>query len=114
MTHGGSPTAGGSPTQVEQATQVPSISMADAFARLEIPRCDLMKIDCEGAEYPILFNTPEDVLGRVQRIVMEYHDSLTRYTHRDMQAFLASKGYAVRVVQNYVHPDLGYLYAWRE
>jgi FkbM family methyltransferase len=100
-------------TQVAQATQVPSISMADAFARLGIDRCDLMKIDCEGAEYPILFNTPEDVLGRVQRIVMEYHDSVTSYTHRDMQEFLASKGYAVRVVQNYVHPDLGYLYAER-
>jgi FkbM family methyltransferase len=105
---GGSPTAGGS------YTQVPSISIADAFARLEIPRCDLMKIDCEGAEYSILFNTPEDVLARVQRIVMEYHDSVTRYTHRDMQEFLASKGYAVRVTPNYVHKDLGYLYAWRE
>ncbi len=105
---GGSPTTGGSSTQVQ------SISMADAFARLDIPRCDLMKIDCEGAEYPILFNTPDEVLGRVQRIVMEYHDSITRYKHRDMQEFLASKGYAVRVVQNYVHADLGYLYAWRE
>jgi FkbM family methyltransferase len=104
---GGAPTAGGS------FTQVPSISMADAFARLDITRCDLMKLDCEGAEYPILFNTPEDVLGRVQRIVMEYHDSLTQYTHRDMQEFLASKGYSVRVVQNFVHKDLGYLYAWR-
>ena len=105
--------SGGLPTEGGAFTQVPSISMADAFARLEIDRCDLMKIDCEGAEYPILFNTPGDVLERVQRIVMEYHDSLTQYTHRDMQEFLASKGYAVRVVQNYVHPDLGYLYAWR-
>jgi len=106
--------AGGTPTSGGSFAQVPSISMADAFARMEIAHCDLMKIDCEGAEYPILFNTPEDVLERVQRIVMEYHDSLTQYTHRDMQEFLASKGYSVRVVQNYVHPDLGYLYAVRE
>lgn len=95
-------------------TRVASISMADAFARLNIVRCDLMKIDCEGAEYPILFNTPDEVLGRIQRIVMEYHDSLTPYTHRDLLEFLASKGFAVRAVQNYVHPDLGYLYAWKE
>jgi hypothetical protein len=92
---------------------VPSLSLADAFARLEIAQCDLMKVDCEGAEYPILFNTPDEVLKRVRRIVMEYHDGVTRYTHRDMQQFLASKGYSVRVVQNYVHPDLGYLAAWR-
>jgi len=102
------PTAGGA------LTKVPSISLADAFARLEIVRCDLLKIDCEGAEYPILFNTADEVLRCVRRIVMEYHDRVTSYTHRDMQEFLATKGYAVRVVQNYVHSDLGYLYAWRE
>ena len=100
-------------TQVGQSTQVPSISLEQALARLQLEQVDLMKIDCEGAEYPILFNTPADVLGRVQRIVMEYHDRVTRYTHGDMQEFLASKGYAVRVVPNYVHPDLGYLYAER-
>jgi FkbM family methyltransferase len=99
---------------VEQATQVPSISLAQAFERQGIAQCDLMKIDCEGAEYPILFNTPDEVLQRVRRIVMEYHDSVTKYTHRDMQSYLESKGYAVRVVHSYVHADLGYLYAWRK
>lgn len=99
--------------QVRQSTEVPSISLAEAFERLAITRCDLMKIDCEGAEYPILFNTPAEVLGRIQRIVMEYHDSITQYTHRDLQEFLSSTGFAVRVTPNYVHKDLGYLYAWR-
>ncbi len=104
----GGPSAGGS------STQVASISLAQAFERMAIVQCDLIKIDCEGAEYPILFNTPDEVLERVRRIVMEYHDSVTKFTHRDLQAYLESKGYAVRVVQNYVHADLGYLYAWRE
>jgi len=83
------------------------------FAQLKIVRCDLMKIDCEGAEYAILFNTPDDVLGRIERIVMEYHDCITSDTHRDMRAFLSFKGFSVCIRQNYVHPDLGYLYAWR-
>jgi len=96
-----------------ETAQVASISLAEAFSRLGIARCDLMKIDCEGAEYPILFNASQEVLDRIQRIVMEYHDRVTRYTHRDLQDFLASRGFTVRVVQNYVHPDLGYLYAWR-
>lgn len=59
---------------VAQFTQVPCITMSAVFARLKIVRCDLMKIDCEGAEYAILFNTPDDVIGRIERIVMEYHD----------------------------------------
>jgi FkbM family methyltransferase len=109
----GAPSSAGPPTQGGAYTPVASISLAQAFERLAIPQCDLMKIDCEGAEYPILFHTSDDVLGRIQRIVMEYHDRITQYTHRDMQTFLASKGYEVRAVQNYVHKDLGYLYAWR-
>ena len=109
----GADTAGGSPTVGGTSTQVASISLAEAFARLGISQCDLMKIDCEGAEYPILFNTPEDVLRRVLRIVMEYHDSVTDHTHRDMQEFLVSKGYSVRLTPNYVHNNLGYLYASR-
>jgi FkbM family methyltransferase len=95
------------------ATVVSSVSMADAFARLGIEQCDMMKVDCEGAEYPILFNTPDAVLGRICRIVMEYHDSVTNYTHRDMLKFLTGKGFQVRLTPSYVHDDLGYLYAWR-
>lgn len=110
---GGTSAAGGASTAGGTSAQVPSISLAQAFERLGIAHCDLMKIDCEGAEYPILFNAPQEVLDRVQRIVMEYHDRVTRYTHRDLQEFLSSRGFAVRAVQNYVHPDLGYLYAWR-
>jgi hypothetical protein len=33
-----------------------------------------MKLDCEGAEYPIIYDTPADVLARVRVIMMEFHD----------------------------------------
>jgi FkbM family methyltransferase len=92
---------------------VPCESLESAFARLEIQRCDLMKIDAEGAEYAILFNTPDAVLAKIRRIVMEYHDAITPHTHAELAAFLSEKGYRVSAVENVVHPDLGYLYAER-
>jgi FkbM family methyltransferase len=98
---------------------VPSITLAQAFERLEISRCDLLKMDCEGAEYPILFNTPPATLAKVQRIVMEYHDGLSTdrdgspHTHHDLVDFLSGLGYTVRTQTNFVHEDLGYLYACR-
>lgn len=35
---------------------VPCASLAEVFERLGVQRCDLLKIDAEGAEYPILFS----------------------------------------------------------
>jgi FkbM family methyltransferase len=98
---------------------VPSITLSQAFESLEITRCDLLKMDCEGAEYPILFNTPIATLAKVQRIVMEYHDGLSvgpngqPHTHQDLVNFLAAQGYTVQTQPNFVHDNLGYLYASR-
>ncbi len=97
-----------------KAQVVPSLSLGDAFARLGLERCDLLKLDCEGAEYSILFNASEAVLQRIERIVMEYHDDVTSYTHQDLVDFLTGKGFTVRIHPNFVHAYLGYLYAFRE
>lgn len=99
--------------QSEDNLLVPSMSLAQAFEITGLARCNLMKIDCEGAEFEILFNAPAAVLDRVERIVMEYHDGITEYTHKDLVDFLRKNGYAVKVHPNYVHADLGYLYACR-
>ena len=92
---------------------VPGLSLASVFEKTGIQTCDLMKLDCEGAEYEILFNAPEDILKRIERIVMEYHDNVVEYTHEDMARFLTEKGYHVDVFPNVVHNFLGYLRASR-
>lgn len=97
-----------------EAVVVPSLSLADVFVNNSIDRCDLLKLDCEGAEYNILFSADNDVLSRIHRIVMEYHDDITEYSHGDMARFLSKKGYRIKITPNYVHEHLGYLYASRE
>ena len=92
---------------------VPGLSLASVFEETGIQTCNLMKLDCEGAEYEILFNAPEDLLNRIERIVMEYHDNAVEYTHEDMARFLTEKGYHVDVFPNVVHAYLGYLRASR-
>jgi FkbM family methyltransferase len=90
---------------------VSSISLPQAFERLKIDQVDLLKMDCEGAEYAILFNTPANVLKKVHRIVMEYHDHITEFTHKDLERYLSDLGFIVQITPNYVHDYLGYLYA---
>lgn len=93
---------------------VPGLSLETVFEKTGIQTCNLMKLDCEGAEYEILFNAPDAILKRIERIVMEYHDNAVEYTHQDMARFLTEKGYKVDVFPNAVHPFLGYLRASRQ
>lgn len=60
------------------------------------PEIDLVKLDCEGAEYPIfLLNTPPEVLRRVRRWAIAYHGSPT-----PLQDRLRELRYVVRPVRN--------------
>jgi FkbM family methyltransferase len=96
-----------------QTVQVESVPLAEVFREHAIARCDLLKIDCEGAEYDILLQSDASVLDKIRHIVMEYHDSVTAHAHTDLVAFLRRHGFQVAVRRNQAHHDLGYLYAWR-
>jgi FkbM family methyltransferase len=59
--------------QAENAVDVRISTMADFFHDTGITHVDLMKIDCEGAEYDILFAS-ESELSKIEKIVMEIHE----------------------------------------
>lgn len=99
---------------IKQSLSVQSLSLADVLTNFKLDSCDLLKLDCEGAEYSILFNTPQSVLERVQRIVMEYHDNLVPHSHAELVSFLNERGFQVETFPNPVHPHLGYLRARRK
>jgi len=75
---------------------------------------DLLKLDCEGAEYAILMGASAKSLARVQRIVMEYHDLDAEHEHSHLVHLLEGNGFSVRLHANPVHAEIGYLYAWKE
>ncbi len=102
------------PATLGDTLTVPSLSLAEALERLALKRCHVLKMDCEGAEYGILLNSPNWVLDRIERIVMEYHEGVTSYGHGDLAEFLESKGFQVRTWPNPVHAHLGFLYGWRQ
>ncbi len=58
---------------------------------------DLLKLDCEGAEYEILFSLPRVTLRKISRITMEYHDAINEHRHSELVAFLQQKGFLVWV-----------------
>lgn len=50
-----------------------TISLKQVFEKNQLSKCDLLKMDCEGCEYPVLLSTPEDVLKKIRNLTLEYH-----------------------------------------
>lgn len=51
--------------------EVACVSLAEAFDGIET--CDLLKIDCEGGEYEILYSAAPETLAKIDRIVCEFN-----------------------------------------
>ncbi len=109
----GDPLTARSGTATSGGVMVRSFSLADAMTEAGIERVDLLKLDCEGAEYDILRGAGKDVLARVERIVMEYHDLDDAHERESLVRSLKDAGYEVETFPNPVHTWTGYLRAWR-
>jgi FkbM family methyltransferase len=96
-----------------EAVRIECITLADAFARWDIQRCDFLKLDCEGAEYEILLSTPPDIYARIQRIALEYHDWITDHHHDELVRRLTAEGFAV-TTRDHLPSRTGYVFAKKE
>lgn len=116
--------SGGEPLQIvsqsqdndltgSNAIEVEAITLKTLIENHQIGEIDLLKLDCEGAEYEILMKAPRASLVKVRRMIMEYHDLDHHRNHHQLTAFLNHAGFKVQRFDNFVHGDIGYLYAER-
>jgi FkbM family methyltransferase len=88
--------------------KVPCITLQQAMEENGITRCDLLKMDCEGAEYEILYNCPPDYLRRIDQIAMEVHRGDKEDQNIDaLEIFFRQQGFRTR------RKPVGMLWAWR-
>ena len=93
---------------------VAAVSLEEAIQAAHIDRVNLLKMDCEGAEYEILLNTTSDTFKKIDRIIMEYHDLDIERSYLNLVEHLQKEGYRVECYPNIVHDELGYLFAERK
>lgn len=103
-------TAGSSAVEAVEGT-----TLARIFERHQIARCDLLKLDCEGSEYSILYNAPAEVLRRCERIVLELHPWAQDPQERSapLKEHLESKGFTVEASGDPRRGHKGYLFCRR-
>lgn len=94
-------------------TSIPVITLEQVVEEKVGKKIDLMKLDCEGAEYEILLNQDPKFFKKINRIIMEYHDLDERRNFRVLTKYFEELGYHVKRYDNRVHKNLGYLYADR-
>jgi FkbM family methyltransferase len=58
--------------------------------------CDLLKIDCEGAEFDIIANTAPDVLATARRVVLEFHSQFG--SGDTLLAQLRAAGFSAQII----------------
>ena len=74
---------------------IDQITIDDIMQKFTIEKIDLLKIDCEGCEYDILFHS-DGWLNKVSSIVLEVHESPEiKYNKDHLRQYLEHKGFIV-------------------
>lgn len=78
---------------------VPVVSFLDWMKENNIKGCDILKLDCEGAEYNIAYSLPDELFKNIKYIVADVHPMTGKNENiQALSSFLKTKGYKVDVV----------------
>ncbi|MDB5241274.1 MAG: FkbM family methyltransferase [Spirosoma sp.] len=78
-----------------QKITVPCITLTDIIEQNDLQSVDLLKLDCEGSEYDIIYNTPPELVKRIRKMVIEVHDlDKDRNNIGAFNAYVQSLGYS--------------------
>ena len=74
--------------------KVKAITLEQIIESNNLKSLDLLKLDCEGSEYPIIYETPRQVWDKVKMIYMEDHPlDNDKRNHQSAVSFLQSVGF---------------------
>jgi FkbM family methyltransferase len=95
------------PPDVRRETEtVVAMTLAEIFEAALVDRCDLLKIDIEGAEYELFEGMSPEIWSRIERVVMETHQVAGR-TQKELVRVLSDQGFETRVSGNLIWATRG-------
>jgi FkbM family methyltransferase len=94
--------------QSSEKVDVPTTTLEEILSVNQLARVEFLKLDAEGAEYNILLNASANVLSRIDRIALEFHDFLNLGSHnyRELVRLLEANGFDTSISR----PPFGELY----
>jgi FkbM family methyltransferase len=97
----------------DKKIDIKTISLKDIIETNNILEIDILKLDCEGAEYDILLNLDNQTIQKINKIVSEMHPNIENFKVENVKDFLSLHGFEVKIVHplNNVSKELVMLYA---
>jgi|TARA_B110000438_G_scaffold121155_1_gene118284 FkbM family methyltransferase len=77
---------------------IKTISVQDIIKKNDIQKIDILKLDCEGAEYEILLNLEQETLLKIKKIVSEMHPNIENFEIEQVKKFLIKNGFDVKII----------------
>lgn len=87
-------------------------SIDELMEENKLNRCDFLKIDCEGAEYPIFTKTTDKTFKKIGFMAMEAHlftSKMQKSYDKLIRRFL-KLGYEVKIFNNDVHANIRFVF----
>lgn len=89
--------------------EVDTITLAEIFEGYGLEKVDVLKLDCEGSEYRILYDCPRELFRKINCITLETHRGRREDENKvALCHFLSGVGYEWRQDRG------GMVWAWRE
>lgn len=80
----------------EKGEVVQSNTLSNFLSENAIEKCDLLKFNCEGAEFRILMSTPDNILRKCDRMLVLYHlDLVEDYSIPKLISHLKKSGFVI-------------------
>lgn len=73
--------------------------------------CDVLKMDCEGAEFQIFENAPDSVFEQISVVFMEYHEFNEEMQVARLKTLFEKHGYSVKILPSKYDKRMGFLVA---
>jgi len=96
----------------DHAISVQANTLAAFLTSRGIEQVDYLKLDCEGAEYDILYNADTQTIKKIRAACIEAHPSTVPANRLDrLETFLRKQGFETTTLDANV--ETGMIYAWR-
>lgn len=97
-----------------ETQKIQTTTLQRIFEKNRLEQCDLLKLDCEGSEFKIIYSTPKDLFAKIHYIFLEYHDWIGGENSKELKFFLEQMGYRVQHYPNNKMKELGFLWCARK
>jgi FkbM family methyltransferase len=78
----------------KKEVQVDAVSLSKIIEQNNLAVIDLLKLDCEGSEYPILYDSPLHIWSLIKCLAIEVHElDNDKRNCRHLASFLGKKGF---------------------